>query len=256
MVTHKHTTDPSHHPPAAEQPPLVESVLHVDAVKKQLGARQLLDGVSLWLRRSEVLALCGASGCGKTTLLRIICGLTDFDGGRLVVGDVTIDAAASYPSKLYGRIGLIFQDHNLFPHLTAIANVTLGLRQHKRLPPRTAHERGMVELERMRVASLADRYPATLSGGERQRVAMARALAMDPLLLLLDEPTAHLDSHNVFEVCDRILELADAGTTMVLVTHNVDFACEAAGSYAVLHDGICQTSDDVTILDRMRFRWK
>jgi ABC-type polar amino acid transport system ATPase subunit len=227
-------------------------VLQVESVCKQFGTRSLLKDVSLRLRHREVLALCGTSGCGKTTLLRIISGLSRFDSGRLIIGAETIAADPPYPAHLYGKIGMIFQEHNLFPHMTAIANVTLALRKVRRLPPREAHDRGMAELERMGVASLAERYPATFSGGERRRVAIARALAMDPLLLLLDEPTAHLDSDRVHEVCERVLELASAGTTMLLVTHNIEFAREAANTYAVLQNGMCCLSDDSFILDRLR----
>jgi polar amino acid transport system ATP-binding protein len=227
----------------------LKDALRITSVDKHIDTRQLLHGVTLRLRQREVLALCGPSGCGKSTLLRIICGLTDFDAGELTIGEETVSAHTTYPAKLYGKIGLIFQDHNLFPHMTAIANVTLGLREVKRLPRREARERAIAELERMGVASLAERFPSTLSGGERQRVAIARALAMDPLLLLLDEPTAHLDSDRVFEVRDRVLELARVGTTMVLVTHNIQFAREAARTYALLRDGLCIVSNDSAILD-------
>ena len=245
------TADQGHAPcnvSAAKTEPRAH-LLRVESVDKRFGVRRLLNGVSLQLRQREVLALCGASGCGKTTLLRIICGLSHFDDGQVVIDNEIITPRSSYPIKFYGKIGMMFQDNNLFPHLTAIGNVTLALRQVKRLPRRDAHERGMAELEKMGVASLAERYPSTFSGGERQRVAMARALAVDPLLLLLDEPTAHLDSEHLYDVCERVIELADAGTTMVLVTHNIEFAREAAKTYALLRDGTCHVSDDSAILD-------
>jgi polar amino acid transport system ATP-binding protein len=187
-------------------------------------------------------------------LIRIIAGLLSFDEGELTIGSTRVRAAAPYPPELYGRIGVIFQDHNLFPHMTAIGNVTLGLREVKRLPPRQAHERAMTELERMGVAALAQRYPATLSGGERQRVAIARALAMDPFLLLLDEPTADLDPDRADEVCDRVLELADQGVTMLLVTHSLEFARRAACVFALMQEGTCHVSRDPALLDRLRYR--
>jgi ABC-type polar amino acid transport system ATPase subunit len=234
----------------------IVNALQIESISKQFGAHAVLNGVSLMLRQREVLALCGASGCGKTTLIRIICGLVHFDSGTLKIGSTPIRAQTPYPRELYGKVGVIFQDHNLFPHITAIGNVTLALTEFKRLSVRDAHERGMAELERMGVESVAQRYPASLSGGERQRVAIARALAMDPLLLLLDEPTANLDPDRVDEVCDRVLELAEAGTTMLLVTHNLECARQAADTFAILQDGTCIISDDSAVLDGLRCRLK
>ena len=230
----------------------VADALHLDAIDKDFGGRRVLNGVSLTLRQRKVLALCGPSGCGKTTLLRIISGLLPFNAGHLRIGVTTIQAEANYPAALYGTVGMIFQEHNLFPHMTAIANVTLALREVRRMSLRQAHERGMAELDRMGAVALAGQYPSTLSGGEKQRVAIARALAMDPLFLLLDEPTANLDPDRVDEVRERVIELANAGTTMLLVTHNVQFAREAAKSFALLQGGVCHVSDDPAILEGLR----
>jgi glutamate transport system ATP-binding protein len=138
--------------------------------------------------------------------------------------------------------------------MTVIENVTLGLSAFKRLTRRLAAERGMAELERMGVLPLAQRYPATLSGGERQRVAIARALVMDPLLLLLDEPTANLDPDRVGDVCERIVGLATAGMTMILITHSIAFARQAANVFALLQDGSCRLSQTPEILDSLRSR--
>jgi ABC-type polar amino acid transport system ATPase subunit len=234
--------------------PEPSDALRMESICKQFGTRRVLDNVSFRLRRREVLALCGASGCGKTTLLRIICGLTCFDGGQLIVGQTPIPADAAYPRELYGKVGMVFPEHSLFPHMNAIENVTLALRESRRIPAKQACERGMGELERMGIAALARRYPSNLSSGEKQRVAIARALAMDPLLLLLDEPTANLDPDRVDEVRDRVLELAGSGTTMLLVTHNIDFARRASQNFAVLGEGICRVSNDPSILEDLRRR--
>jgi ABC-type polar amino acid transport system ATPase subunit len=231
-------------------------VLQARGVCKRFGTHCVLNDVSLTLRHREVLALCGPSGCGKTTLIRIICGLEPHHSGQLAIDGAIVRAGAPYPAHLYGRIGVVFQEHNLFPHLTALANVMLGLREFKKLSVAAARARGMAELDRMGVAALAHRHPAALSGGERQRVAIARALAMDPLLLLLDEPTADLDPDRVDEVCDRVIQLAESGTTMVLVTHDVECARRAAGTFALLRNGVCSLSNDSALLDDLRCRRK
>ncbi len=214
----------------------------------------MLDGVSFTLEPRRVLALCGRSGCGKSTLVKVIAGLVPFDAGMLRIGEAGVRSDRPYPSALYGQVGVVFQEHNLFPHKTALENVTLGLLETRKMARAEACERGMAELERMGVADIASRYPATFSGGERQRVAIARALAMDPLLLLLDEPTANLDPDRVDEVCDRIVELADSGTTMLLVTHQVDFAREAASRFALMQEGALTVSEDPAVLDALRRR--
>jgi ABC-type polar amino acid transport system ATPase subunit len=223
--------------------------LRLEGVSKSFGTRSVLNAISIGLPPQKVLALCGASGSGKTTLLRIICGLCNFENGDLLIGTAKIPAGAAYPRDLYGRIGLVTQDPNLFPHLTAVENVALALREFKRMSRRQAHALAMSELERMGVASLAQQYPSTLSGGEKQRVAIARAVAVKPIILLLDEPTAHLDHNLADEVCRRIGELSGDGTTVVIVTHSITLAREAAHTFAVLNNGTCSCSDDPRILN-------
>lgn len=249
--------DPAHptqrpEPQSEGQPVPPPAVLQLDGVCKAFGTRRVLDRVSLRLNQGEVIALCGPSGAGKSTLIRIVAGLTPFDDGTCRVGNDLVRADRAYPAHLFGSIGVVFQDANLFPHLTVIQNVTLGLRKFKRLRSGPAMVRARAELDRMGVLALADRYPVTLSGGERQRVAIARSLAMDPVLLLLDEPTASLDPDRVDEVCDRLLSLARDGTTMILVTHAVHLARQIGEGFALLRDGICDYSQNPMILDQLR----
>jgi len=231
-----------------------QEILSLYSIAKSYNNRRVFADVSFELRRGEVLALCGPSGSGKTAITRIICGLTGFDAGELRVADSVVTADMPYPSRLFGKIGVVFQEHNLFPHLTALENVTLALREFLRLSAVQAQERGMTELRRMGVDDLAGRHPARLSGGEKQRVAIARALATDPLILLLDEPTANLDPDLVDEVMERVQELAESGVTMLLVTHNIDFARRTARSFALLRDGTCRVSRDPALLDGLRER--
>jgi ABC-type polar amino acid transport system ATPase subunit len=231
-------------------------ILRVETLCKKFADRVVLSDLSLEIDRGTVLALCGPSGAGKTTLIRILGGLIGFDAGRISMGNRSITEADAYPPELYGKIGLVFQDHNLFPHMTAVANVELALRRVRRLEPRAARDRAIAELDGLGLAGLADRYPSSLSGGERQRVAIARALAMDPLLLLLDEITSFLDPSLVGEVLSCILRLSQRGTTMLLVTHNLAFAKQAASRFGVLEGGGLTVSNQPEILDRLTPEWR
>jgi ABC-type polar amino acid transport system ATPase subunit len=227
-------------------------ILSVDSISKSFGSKTVLKDVSFRIDGGSVFALCGASGTGKTTLVRILAGLTGFDSGKLVLHGTSIASDMPYPRSLYGQVGVVFQDHNLFPHMTALANVTLALRRGKKLPRETAEERGQRELARVGLRDHAHRYPASLSGGEKQRVAIARALALDPLLLLLDEPTSGLDRHLMVEVLRSIRDLAKGGTTMLLITHNLEFAAKTASRFGVLEDARLTASDEPGLLDRLQ----
>ena len=224
-------------------------ILSFSKLIKRFGERLVLNEVSFTVEKGSIFALCGASGSGKTTLVRIACGLTPFDNGILRIGESTIKADQEYPNGLYGRVGVVFQEYNLFPHLTALENVSLALRKTRRLTRSQARNRALAELEGAGLADKAGRHPSTLSGGERQRVAIARALAMDPLLLLLDEPISALDSHRVGEVLETIGGLARKGVTLLLVTHNLSFARRTADTFGVLSKGTCAVSCDPLVLD-------
>ena len=226
-------------------------IIHVEGLGKKIRFQWIFDNISFGIEKGRVLALCGPSGSGKTTLVRIICGLLGFDKGRITLGKETINTDNPYPRNLFGKIGVIFQEHNLFPHMTAQQNVELGLRQKKKLSRAEAIERAITELEKVGLATKAAQYPSSLSGGELQRVAIARALAMDPLLLLLDEPTSGLDPSLISEVLHIIRILADSGTTMLLITHNIRFAKKTGNQFAILENKSLELSDDSSLLDRM-----
>ncbi len=230
-------------------------ILRVDKVSKSYGDHAVLDEVTFEIEKGMVFSLCGGSGSGKTTLVRIISGLLGFDSGRLELGEISVAAKEFYPDELYGKIGVVFQEHNLFPHMTALENIALGLRKVRKLKRAEANERAITELDKVMLVDKAAQYPCSLSGGERQRVAIARALAMDPLMLLLDEPTSGLDPSRIGDVLGIIRNLSDAGTTMMLVTHNLRFSKQTGDRFGLLEKGSLRVSDDPSLLDSMAEEW-
>jgi polar amino acid transport system ATP-binding protein len=222
------------------------TILRVSDLAKRFGGNDVLRGIDLEVRRGERIAILGASGSGKSTLLRCLnfmelptAGVIELDGQAL--GRERGAGLRTYrESELTGvrqRVGMVFQQFNLFPHMTAIGNVMEGLRTVRRMPAAAARTRAQGELARVGLADKADQYPAHLSGGQKQRVAIARALAMDPELLLFDEPTSALDPELVGEVLGVIRALAEEGRTMLLVTHELGFAYHVATRVIFLADG-------------------
>ena len=227
------------------------TILRVSGLAKRFGGNEVLRGIDLDVRRGERIAILGASGSGKSTLLRCLnfmelpsAGVIELDGQAL--GRERGAGARAYrESELTGvrqRIGMVFQQFNLFPHMTAIGNVMEGLRTVRRMPAVEVRTRAQAELARVGLADKADQYPAHLSGGQKQRVAIARALAMDPELLLFDEPTSALDPELVGEVLGVIRALAEEGRTMLLVTHELGFAYHVATRVIFLADGTIHES--------------
>ena len=214
-----------------------EPMVTLAGVDKWFGSFQALSNIDLEVGKREVVVIIGPSGSGKSTLIRCINGLEHHDKGRIVVdGDeVTRDERAL--STVRKEVGMVFQQFNLFPHLTVLDNVTLGLRYVRRLPKKEAVAVAMAQLERVRITEQAKKFPGQLSGGQQQRVAIARALAMDPAVMLFDEPTSALDPEMVKEVLDTIGELVESGMTTLLVTHEMGFAREAADRVVFMADG-------------------
>ena len=203
-------------------------MIRFENVDKWFGTMQALAGVSGEVGRGEVKVLVGPSGSGKSTLIRTVTRLEAIQGGRVLVDDIDVASRKVDINRLRQRVGFVFQAYNLFPHLSAIGNITLGLTKLRGMGKAEARERGLAELARVGLAEKADEMPGQLSGGQRQRVAIARSLAMDPQVMLFDEPTSALDPEMVGEVLVVMKQLAAAGMTMICVTHEMGFAREVA----------------------------
>jgi polar amino acid transport system ATP-binding protein len=215
-----------------------QTVLEMDSVVKRFGDNEVLRGVSLELRRHEVVCLIGASGSGKSTLLRCVNLLEQIDGGDIKLFGHSLTDPRIDPKLVRRHVGIVFQAYNLFPHLTVLDNVALGpVRAHKRSRDEV-HEEAMVLLERIGLKERANDYPERLSGGQQQRVAIVRSLAMRPSLLLLDEVTSALDPTLVGEVLDLLTDLAHQGMTMLIATHEMNFARDVANEVAYLDNGV------------------
>ncbi len=230
------------------------SLLSVRGLEKRFGDRQVLSGLNLELPKGKVLTVSGRSGSGKTTLIRVVSGLSSFDAGEIVIGTDRILHSNRYPEKLHGSIGVVFQSLNLFPHMTALENVALAPRHVRKIGRKEALDMAGKMLNRFGLSSKHHSYPLQLSGGEKQRVAIARALVMEPLLMLLDEPTSSLDPRSIDGVLGVIRELASEGTSMIVVTHNLDFAAEIGNICGVIERGKLEVSESSDILERLRSR--
>ncbi len=209
----------------------------MDKVNKFFGDLHVLRDVDLQVDRGEVLVVVGPSGSGKSTLCRCINRLEPIQSGRIAIDGVALPEEGRALARLRADVGMVFQSFNLFAHKTILQNVTLGPVKVRRLSKDAARERGMKLLERVGIADKAERYPAELSGGQQQRAAIARALAMEPKLMLFDEPTSALDPEMIKEVLDVMVELAAEGTTMVVVSHEMGFARSAARRVAFMDGG-------------------
>ncbi|HVY98491.1 MAG TPA: amino acid ABC transporter ATP-binding protein [Dongiaceae bacterium] len=214
--------------------PLIE----INKVVKRYGALEILKGLDMNVEQHQVVCLIGPSGCGKSTLLRCINGLETIDGGEIRLHGDRVTGPGVDLNALRRDVGIVFQSFNLFPHMTVLENVTLAPLRVLHLPRGQAEERAMTLLKRIGLEAKAGEYPDRLSGGQQQRVAIVRALAMDPLVLLLDEITSALDPELVSEVLNIVRDLAREGMTMLLATHEMGFAREVASKVCFLHGGV------------------
>jgi len=210
-------------------------MLHVEGLHKWYGDYHALRDIALTVRPKERIVVCGPSGSGKSSLIRCINGLEDFQRGTLEVGGLTLGPRTL--AQVRRNVGMVFQQFNLFPHLTVLRNCTLAPTSTGRLGAREAEQRALELLERVRVAEHAHKFPAQLSGGQQQRVAIARALCMRPQLMLFDEPTSALDPEMVKEVLDTMVSLAEDGMSMVCVTHEMGFARQVADRVVFMDQG-------------------
>ncbi len=217
-----------------------EPIIHVENIHKYFktpsGTVHALKGVSLDVRKGEVVLIIGPSGSGKSTLLRCLNRLEAFDAGSIVVDNIPLDSAQNI-NKVRAEIGMVFQQFNLFPDRTALDNICLAQRVVRRRNRKESEEIGRRLLEKVGIPEKADMYPGQLSGGQQQRVAIARALGMNPKIMLFDEPTSALDPEMIKEVLDVMLELAQEGMTMVVVSHEMGFARAAANRVLFMDQG-------------------
>ncbi len=229
--------------------PPSDAIVHANAVHKSFGAVEVLKGVSLSVRRGEVVVLIGASGSGKTTFLRCINHLERIDGGEIFVNGRLVgyrtdargrllEERAKVIARQRAEVGFVFQYFNLYPNQSALDNITLGPRKVRDMPREEAEELGRRLLRRVGLEAKADVRPAQLSGGQKQRVAIARALAMQPQLILFDEPTSALDPEMIGEVLAVMRDLAAEGMTMIIVSHEMGFAREVADRVVMMDDGV------------------
>jgi len=219
--------------PASDTTPAIE----IDGISKSFGDFLALNGASLDVARGERVVVCGPSGSGKSTLIRCINQLEQHDAGTIHVDGIKLDGGSASLTAMRSKVGMVFQQFNLFPHLTVLENLTLGPTRAGAGSSSEVHELAMRYLERVRIPEQADKYPRQLSGGQQQRVAIARSLCMEPQIMLFDEPTSALDPEMINEVLDVMAELATSGMTMVVVTHEMGFARRVADTMVFMDHG-------------------
>lgn len=214
-----------------------ENAISLSSVSKSFGAFQALKSIDLSVAKGERIVICGPSGSGKSTLIRCINQLETHEAGEILVNGIKVGTEPKQLEAIRTQVGMVFQSFNLFPHLTILENCTLAPIWVKKLSKAAAEAKAMQLLERVRIPDQAHKRPSQLSGGQQQRVAIARALCMEPSVMLFDEPTSALDPEMVKEVLDVMLELASEGMTMLVVTHEMGFARQAADRVIFMHQG-------------------
>ncbi len=213
------------------------AAITIYSMSKWFGTFRVLDGIDLTVREGERIVVCGPSGSGKSTMIRCINGLEPFNEGRVVVNGIDLTPKARVLNSVRRNVGMVFQQFNLFPHLTVLENCTLAPRWVHKVSEREAERMALHYLEKVRIPEQADKYPRQLSGGQQQRVAIARSLCVKPRIMLFDEPTSSLDPEMVKEVLDTMADLAQDGMTIVCVTHEMGFARRIADRMVFMDRG-------------------
>jgi len=214
-----------------------DSIVGVAGLNKWYGEFHVLRDINLDVAKGERIVICGPSGSGKSTLIRCMNALEEFQEGRIVIEGIELGPNLRRVDEVRREVGMVFQSFNLFPHLTVLENCTLAPIWVRNIPKKDAEAAAMKYLERVRIPDKADKYPGQISGGQQQRVAIARALTMSPKVMLFDEPTSALDPEMVKEVLDTMVDLANEGMTMIVVTHEMGFAKEVANRIVFMDAG-------------------
>ena len=215
-----------------------DSIIQITDVNKWYGDFQVLKDINLEVKAKEKIVVCGPSGSGKSTLIRCINRLEEHQKGNIIVDGTEISEDTKNIEQVRAEVGMVFQQFNLFPHLSILDNCTLAPIWVKKMPKKDAEELALQHLEKVQIADQANKYPGQLSGGQQQRCAIARALCMEPKIMLFDEPTSALDPEMIKEVLDAMVNLAKAGMTMIVVTHEMGFAKEVADEVIFMDEGM------------------
>ena len=215
-----------------------DSIIEIKNVNKWFGDFQVLKDINLKVQQKQKIVVCGPSGSGKSTLIRCINRLEEHQEGNIIVDGNELTEDTKDIEKIRAEVGMVFQQFNLFPHLSILDNCTLAPIWVKKMPKKQAEEMAMNELKKVQIADQAKKFPGQLSGGQQQRCAIARALCMEPKIMLFDEPTSALDPEMIKEVLDAMVNLAKKGMTMIVVTHEMGFAKEVADEVIFMDEGM------------------
>ena len=215
-----------------------DKIIQVENVSKWFGDFQALKDINLEVFLKEKIVVCGPSGSGKSTLIRCINRLEEHQKGKIVVDGIELSENTKNIEQIRAEVGMVFQQFNLFPHLSILDNCALAPIWVRKMPKKQAEELALRELEKVQISDQAKKFPGQLSGGQQQRAAIARALCMEPKIMLFDEPTSALDPEMIKEVLDAMVNLAKAGMTMIVVTHEMGFAKEVADSIIFMDEGM------------------